>query len=124
MVVRFRLNMSIVNAPAELKFLTLSFIISGTASYQDRWMDWLRIMSDDDECIELWCCATIELVSKFNNFFSPMVQLRCVRVVGVQAVALRKKRENLNTVLLLNTSSSSSSSSSLAASNKTTTNYH
>jgi hypothetical protein len=57
-------------------------------------------------------------VSKFNNFFSLMVQLRCVHVVGVQAVARRKKRENLNTVLLLNISSSSS----LAASNKTTTN--
>jgi len=79
-------------------------------------------MSDDDKSIEMWCCATKELVSKFNNFFSPMVQLRCVRVVGVQAVALRKKRENLNTVLLLNTSSSSSSSS-LAANNKTMTNY-
>jgi hypothetical protein len=79
-------------------------------------------MFDVDNCIELWCCATKELVSKFNNFFSPMVQLHCVRVVGVQAVALRKKRENLNTVLLLNTSSSSSSS--LAANHKTMTNYH
>jgi len=39
MVVYFRLNMSIVNDPAELKFFTLSFIISGTASYQDRWME-------------------------------------------------------------------------------------
>jgi hypothetical protein len=39
MVVCLRLNMSIVNVPAELKFLTLCFIISGTASYQDRWME-------------------------------------------------------------------------------------
>ena len=82
-------------------------------------LNWLRIMSHDDKCIELWCCATKELVSKLNNFFSPMVQLRCVHVVEVQAVAPRKKRENLNTVLLLNTSSSS-----LAANSKTTTNYH
>jgi len=28
-------------------------------------------MSDDGKCIELWCCATKELVSKFNNFFQP-----------------------------------------------------
>jgi hypothetical protein len=75
-------------------------------------------MSDDDKCIELWCCATEELVSKFV-FFSPMVQLLCVHVVGVQAVALRKKKENRNTVLLLN-----NSSSSLAANNKMTMNYH
>jgi len=42
MVVCFRLNMSIVNATAELKFRTLSFIISGTTSYQDRWMEMAR----------------------------------------------------------------------------------
>lgn len=39
MVVCFRLNMSIVNAPAELKFLTLRFSISGTGSCQDRWIE-------------------------------------------------------------------------------------
>jgi hypothetical protein len=27
-------------------------------------------MSDDDKCIELWCCPTKELVSKFD-FFQP-----------------------------------------------------
>jgi len=48
--------MSIVNAPAELKFLTLNFIISGTASYQDRWME----LAQDHV-----------LVSKFNIFFQP-----------------------------------------------------
>jgi hypothetical protein len=80
-------------------------------------------MSDDEKCIERWSCVNKEMVSKFIDFFSPMAQLCCVRVVGVQAVARRKKRENLNTALLLNTTSSSSNSS-LAASNKTTTNYH